>query len=233
MTAPSIAPISRSPVSFAQLAAIKPSSATASQPARVGRNELPGAERRHGAAEKRQIVVVDRAGDRHQHRDAGQRHGEGVEFVTRKTRDEAEAEQRGKAERCDGDVDQAMRQQCLRPAFEPRSQNREQVIEWRRMIEIIGVAGELEALRIDEPHRFQVGPSVAAVLDMRHIGGVGHLVETGRNTFAFRAQRRRENEQAKDDRGDEKICRRGGGQCAGRRIGRGAGHEGHKCTRRG
>ena len=51
--------------------------------------------------------------------------------------------------------------------------------------------------------------------------------------LAFRAQPRRENEQAKDHRGDEKICRRGGGQCAGRRIGRGAGHEGHKCARRG
>ena len=153
--------------------------------------------------------------------------------MTRETRGEPEAEQRGKAEGSDGDVDQAMRQQRLRPAFEPRPQRRVQVIERRRVIEIIGLASELEVLRIDQPHRFQVRPGVAGVLDVRHIGGVSHLVETGRNAFAFRAQRRRENEQAEDHRGDEKICRRGGGQCAGRRIGRGAGHEGHKCARRG
>ena len=153
--------------------------------------------------------------------------------MTRKTRDEPEAEQRGKAERCDGDIDQAMRQQRLRPAFEPRPQRGEQVIERRRVVEIIGGSGELESLRIDQPHRFQVRPGIAGVLDVRHIGGVSHLVKTGRNAFAFRAERRRENEQAEDHRGDEKICRRGSGQCAGRRIGRGAGHEGHKCARRG
>ncbi len=153
--------------------------------------------------------------------------------MTRKTRGEAESEQCAEADGRHGDIDQAMRQQRLRPAFELRSQTREQVIEQRRMIEIIGGAGELEALRIEKPHRFQVRPSVTAVLDVRHIGGVRHLVETGRNGFALCAKRRRENKQAEDHRGDEKICRRGGGQCAGRRIGRGAGHEGHKCASRG
>ena len=163
---------------MAQLAAIKPSSATRKPAGAIGRDQLPGAEHRHGAAEKRQIVVVDGAGDRHQHGDAGQRHGEGVKFMTRETRGEAEAEQRGKAERCDGDVDQAMRQQRLRPAFEPRPERRVQVIERRRVIEIIGLASELEVLRIDQPHRCQVRPGVAGVLDVRHIGGVSHLVET-------------------------------------------------------
>jgi hypothetical protein len=194
---------------------------------------LPGAERRYGAAEKRQIVVVDRAGDRHQHGDTRQRHGEGIEFMTRKTRGEPEAEQRGKADGRDGDIDQAMGQQCLRPALEPRPQRREQPIEQRRVIEIIGVAGELEGLRIEKPDGIQVRPGVAGVLNVRHIRGVGHLVKTGGDALALRAQPRRENEQTEDDRGDEKICRCGGGQCAGRRIGRGAGHEGHKCARRG
>ena len=166
---------------MAQLAAIKPNSATAKPAGAISRHELPGAERRHGAAEKRQIVVVDGAGERHQHRNAGQRHGERVKFMSRKTRGEPEAEQCGKADGRDGDVDQAMRQQRLRPALEPRPQNREQLIEQRRVIEIIGFAGELEALRVEKPHRCQVRPGVAAVLDMRHIGGVGHLVKTRRN----------------------------------------------------
>ena len=199
----------------------------------IGRNQLPGAKRRDSAAEKREVVVVDRAGERHQHRNARQRQGEGVKFMSRKTRSDAEAEQRGKAACRNGDVDQAMRQQRLRPALEPRPQRRMQVIEQRRVIEIIGVAGELEALRVEHPHRCQVRPGIAGVLDVRHIGDVSHLVKTGGDALAFRAQHCRENEQAEDDRGDEKICRRGGGQCAGRRIGRGAGHEGHKCTRRG
>ena len=77
--------------------------------------------------------------------------------MTRKTRGDSEAEQRGKADGRDGDVDQAMRQQRLRPALEPRPQRREQVIERRRVIEIIGVAGELEALRVESRIAFRSG----------------------------------------------------------------------------
>ena len=47
------------------------------------------------------------------------------------------------------DVDQAMRQQRLRMAFERRPDRREHVIERRRVIEIVGFAGELERLRVD------------------------------------------------------------------------------------
>ena len=84
----------------------------------------------------------------------------GIEFVARKARGEPEAEQRGKSERRERDVEHAMGQQRLRTAFERRPERREQRIERRRVIEVVGFAGELERVRIEQAHRCSAGQAV-------------------------------------------------------------------------
>ena len=121
MAALTIAPVSTRPVGFAHAAATTPTSASASHTPRSLASELPDAERGKRAAKESEIVVVDRAGERCQHRDTGERQRIGVKFVAGEAAARPSAEQRGEAECGDRNVDQAIRQQGRRMAFERRA----------------------------------------------------------------------------------------------------------------
>ena len=57
----------------------------------------------------------------------------------------------------------------------------------RRMIEVIGLIGELEGPRIEQPHLLQRRPGISAVLDGGDIGGMRHFVEALGDVLSFRA----------------------------------------------
>jgi hypothetical protein len=109
-----------------------------------------------------------------------------------------------------------MGQQRLRMTFELGADRREQRIEHWRVVEVIGLAGELERLRIEEPHARQRWPSVTGVLDICDIGGVLHLVArvSPRHVPAFRARGGGKYEESKGHRGDEPLRCRGYRPCA-------------------
>ena len=117
--------------------------------------------------------------------------------------------------------------------FERGPEPRQQRIEHRRMVEIVGGAGELKCARIEQPHCLQRGRRFAGVLNLRDIGDVRQLVKTLGDVLACRAYDRGEHEQAEDRRGDKRIAGRAGRQLARLSICTGAGHEGQKCAERG
>jgi len=56
------------------------------------------------------------------------------------------------------------------------------------VVEIIGAVDELKGSRVDEAHPLQRRPGIAGLLDMRHVGGVRHLVKAGGDVLALGAQ---------------------------------------------
>ena len=67
------------------------------------------------------------------------------------------------------------------------------------MIEIVGLIGEAEARRIEHPHLGKGWPGLSAVLQMRNVGRVCHLVEALGDILAHGAERRGNNKEQKDD----------------------------------
>ena len=120
-------------------------------------------------------------------------------MLARKPRCERECEQSDKSGSRQRDVKQTIYQQRLRTTFELGADRRQQRIEHRRVVEVIGLPSELEGLRIEEPHARQRWPGVAGVLDMCDVRGMLQLV-TGisvRHVLALRAHgcgKHKENE---------------------------------------
>jgi hypothetical protein len=83
-----------------------------------------------------------------------------------------------------------MRRQRLRMAFQLWPKGGGQRIEQRRVIEVVGLGGELKPVRIKQPQACQVRPGVAGFLDLRDIGRMGGLVEGSSRRCGWRGQRR-------------------------------------------
>jgi hypothetical protein len=122
-------------------------------------------------------------------------------------RGKADAEQGGKADRRDGDVDQAVGEQRARVAFKPRAKLRQQRVKYRWMVQIVRGRGELECMRVKQAHIFQVGRGRTVALDLRDVGNMRHFIETLRDVLACRADDRGENEQRQDHRCDKGVAR--------------------------
>jgi len=151
------------------------------------------------AADERKIVVVHRPGEWSQNRYEDDRKRIGIELLARQSRREPDRERGGKPDSDKEDVDAAVRQRRSRMPLDGGPKPREQQIERRRMVEVVRLAGEAEALGIEQPHRLQHGPHVARALEVRHVGEVRDLVEPLGDILALRRDSGCHDEQRDDD----------------------------------
>ena len=79
-------------------------------------------------------------------------------------------------------------------AFQGGTEAGQQHIIRRGVIEIVRLAGEAEARRIEHPHILKRGPRLTGVLEMRNIGCVRHFIEPPRHIFTHGAKGSGDNE---------------------------------------
>ena len=120
-------------------------------------------------------------------------------MLARQSSRKPDREHGGKPDRDKKDVDEAVRQRRSRMPFDGGPKLCEQQIEWRRMVEVVRLAGEAEILRVEQPHRLQRGPQIARALEMRNVRQVRDLVEPLGDILALRRDRGCDDEQRDDD----------------------------------
>ena len=94
-------------------------------------------------------------------------------------------------------------------AFKLGAERGQQCVEDRRVVEEVGLVGELKRLRVHEPHLFQHRPGLAGVLDMRDVGDMRRLVEPSGHILACGTGDAGNDEQREDHHSDQTIGCRG------------------------